>query len=65
MNRLNAHTRKKMQECYIEVRQEDVNRKSIVQQVWHNRTDVLRQIIVPVGGSHAVARVPSLSSVSA
>ena len=68
-DKLNAWTKVKMKESFYEVRQEDDDWKSIVQQILHNSTDLVRRIIVPVGGqggvSHAVVRVPSLSSASA
>ena len=45
----------KLQECYSEVKQEDDERKFIVQQIMQKSTDFLMRIIVPVegqGGSH-------------
>ena len=47
---LNAWTRVKIHECHHEVRQEDDQRKSVVQQILQKSTDFLRRIIAPVGG---------------
>ena len=46
----NAWTRVKIDECHHEVRQEDDQRESIVQQILQKSTDFLRRIIAPVGG---------------
>ena len=46
----NSWTRAKLQECYHEVRQDDDQRKSIVQQIMWKSTNILRRKIVP--GSH-------------
>ena len=55
-------------ESYCQARQEDDQRKSIVQQIMHKRTDFLRRINVPVwraGKGHTVVRVPTQSPISA
>ena len=46
---LNAWTREKIQECHRDVRQEDDQQQSIVQQILQKSSDVPRRIIAPVG----------------
>ena len=53
-NDLNAWTRVKIQECFHEVRLEDDQRKSMVQQILQKSTDFLWRIIAPVGGQGGV-----------
>ena len=64
---LNPWMMAKLQESYHQARQEDDQRKSIVQQVMQKSTDFLRRIIAPAEGQsgHTVVRVPSLSPISA
>ena len=50
----NAWTRVKIQECHNEVKQEDDERKSVVQHILQRSTDFLRRIIVPGGGHGGV-----------
>ena len=50
----NSWTRAKLQECYHEVRQDDDQRKSIVQQIMWKSTNILRRKIVPVQGQGVI-----------
>ena len=49
-DRLNAWTSAKLQECSNEVKQDDDERKKIVQQILQKGTDFVRRIIVSVEG---------------
>ena len=51
---LNPWTWVKLQGCYYEVRQDEDQRRSIVQKIMQNSTDFLRRIIVPVQGQGGV-----------
>ena len=57
---LNPWMMAKLKESHCQARQEDDQRKSVVQQRMQKSTDVLRRIIVLVA-----VRVPSLSTISA
>ena len=63
-DKLNAWTSAELQKCHSEVKQEDDEQESIVQQILQKSTDFLRRIIVPVGGQGGVT-LSSLSSLSA
>ena len=53
-DRLNVWPSAKLQECHIEVTQEDDERKSIERHFLQKSTDFLRRIIVPVVGQGGV-----------
>ena len=57
---VNPWTRAKLRECYYEVRHDDDQRMSIVQQMQRS-TDFLRRIIVPVQGQRVCVSLPSVS----
>ena len=46
-DKLNAWTRVQIQECYHEVRQDDDERRSIVQQILHKSQNILGRVVVP------------------
>ena len=48
-DRLNAWTNAKLRVCRSDMEREDVE-KSIVQLIPHKRTEILRRLVVPVGG---------------
>ena len=58
-DRFNSWTNAELQECYIEVKQEDDERKSTVQ----NSTAILRRTIVPVEGHGSHCRTCALSGI--
>ena len=63
---LNPWTMAKLKGSYFEAKQDDDQRKSVVQQIKQKNTDFLRRIIVPVegqGGVTTVVRVPSLTPI--
>ena len=51
---LNPWTMAKLKESYFEAKQDDDQRKSVVQQIKQKNTDFLRRIFVPVEGQGGV-----------